>query len=838
MGKLPVPARIYVASVIALGGVLLVLSVPQATFANPTAFVVLLALSSLTSAFKISLPLPGSGSTMSVSYTVDFASLLLLGPAETMLIAAAAAWSQCSFRNKERNPVHRTLFSMASLVITVFVAGQVYSRLGGVHPPTLNGLRGLLDLPAPIIGATAVYFLTNTVLVAMAVALSARQPFVKLWGENFLGSAPNYCAGALVAALGAVLVNGRYYLIVPLAAAPLYLTYRAYRIYVDRIQDERRHDRQISEMYLATIEALALAIDAKDQTTHTHIRRVQIYAAGLARALGMSEKEIQGVTTAALLHDIGKLAVPEHILSKPGTLTPEEFKKIRIHPQVGAEIIEHVPFPYPVAPLILNHHERWDGKGYPRGIKGDEIPLGARILSVVDFFDALMTDRPYHKAMSREAAVGILQEESGKGLDPTLVSRFLEILPGLMPEAKMGEAAIRGLTMISSRGAECGAPATGFATPDPPERSAFETIALAHREIYALYEIAQSLGTSLGVSDTMMLITSKLSKLVPFSCCALFLHEEEEDVLRCRFATGIDAEIVQSATIKGGYGLAGWVARNRRPLVGALPAGDLDSAGVLGLPTRLQSVLMCPLVFRDRLIGTLAVYHVEPNRYGDDHRRLLEHVSDQAAGVIANSITYEQTKEDSLSDPLTGLPNTRFMFMHLSHELSRAERLGAEVALLVMDLDDFKDINDTYGHHTGDRGLQQVAAVLRSAIRPYDTCVRYAGDEFVIVLSGCDAEQAEAKRLELQQAVEELYFEARPGRRIYLGVSAGAAVFPHDGRTYEDLLTVADNRMYRDKSHRKLGSHRSMLPSSHTLPFSDDRHGAEDAPRAAVGGPA
>jgi putative nucleotidyltransferase with HDIG domain len=273
---------------------------------------------------------------------------------------------------------------------------------------------------------------------------------------------------------------------------------------------------------------------------------VQIYAAGLARALGMSDKEIQGVTTAALLHDIGKLAVPEHILSKPGALTPEEFKKIRIHPQVGAEIIEHVPFPYPVAPLILNHHERWDGKGYPRGIKGDEIPLGARILSVADFFDALMTERPYHRAMSREAALSMLEQESGKGLDPVLVRRFLEILPELMPEAKTGVAAIRGLTMISQQGVERGAPAAGFMTAESRERSAFENIALAHREIYALYEIAQALGTSLGVPDTMTLIASKLSKLVPFSCCALFLYDDENDVLRCRFATGIDAELVQA----------------------------------------------------------------------------------------------------------------------------------------------------------------------------------------------------------------------------------------------------------------------------------------------------
>ena len=218
-------------------------------------------------------------------------------------------------------------------------------------------------------------------------------------------------------------------------SAPLYLTYRTYKVYLGRIEDEQRHVREMADLHLATIEALALAIDAKDQTSQSHIRRVQLYAAAVARALGMTENEIQGVKTAALLHDIGKLAVPEHILSKPGPLTPEEFQKIRAHPKVGADIVSSVPFPYPVAPLILSHHERWDGKGYPTGLKGEEIPLGARILSVVDYFDALMAERPYHKAMSFDAAIGLLQQEAGKGLDPTVVDKFIELLPALQAEA-------------------------------------------------------------------------------------------------------------------------------------------------------------------------------------------------------------------------------------------------------------------------------------------------------------------------------------------------------------------------------------------------------------------
>ena len=535
----------------------------------------------------------------------------------------------------------------------------------------------------------------------------------------------------------------------------------------------------VSNARLATIEALALAIDAKDQTAHYHIRRVQAYAVGLARALGMSAHDIQGVKMAALLHDIGKLAVPEHILAKPGALTPEEFQKVRIHPKIGAAIIGDVPFPYPVAPLILNHHERWDGHGYPEGLRERAIPLGARILATVDYFDALTSERPYHQAMPVDAAVAMLEQEAGKALDPEAVRTFVQILPELRAE-------------IQRRGLDAACPPTPV----------FEDIALAHREIYALYQIAQTMGTSLGVADTMSVISGKLTRLVPFSTCALFLPTETTETLGCRFAVGVDADLLHGTSVHNGEGLSGWVARHRRALVNARPATDFEAAG-LTATTTLQSALVFPLMFHDRFIGALCMYHVEPSFYRDDHRRLLERVCEQAAAVIHNSIVFEQTQEDSLTDPLTGLPNTRFMFVHIARELARADRLRAEIALVVMDLDDFKDINDTFGHHIGDRALREVAGVLRAAIRPYDICVRYAGDEFIVVISGCSREEAETKRRELQQAVDSIRLDARPNIRIPVRMSAGAAVFPHDGDSYEALLAAADSRMYRDKSERK-----------------------------------
>ena len=803
MRALPLPARLYIGASIAIGALLVVSLGPRSEFNQPLLFVVLLAISAVTSAFKVSLPLAKSGSTMSVSYAVDFAALMLLGPNETMLVAVTSAWSQCTFRMKTKNPAYRTLFSMACLAITVQVAGFAYEIVGGVPGTLATDVQGLAK---PLVAAATMYFIFNTCLIAIAVALATKQTFFAVWNQNFLWSAPSYFVGAGAAAIAtwAVMTSGVWLAL--LVAPMLYLTYRTYKVYLGRIDDERRHVEEMADLHLATIEALALAIDAKDQTAQSHIRRVQIYATGIARGLGMSDTEIQGVKTAALLHDIGKLAVPEHILSKPGPLTQEEFQKIRVHPQVGAEIISAVPFPYPVAPLILSHHERWDGKGYPQGLKGEEIPLGARILSVVDYFDALTSDRPYHKAMTHDAAVALLQQEASRALDPTVVQMFVKMVPEMADAAGAVETATpRRLSLEST--SDLGRPAVGF-QPESSRTTAkastvFEDIALAHREIYALYEIAQTMGTSLGVADTMALISSKLSNLVPFSSCALFLYDEDVETLTCRFATGAESDLIGTMTVRGGQGLTGWVARNRRPLVNARPSAEFEAAGLTAKATSLKSALVAPLVFSDRFIGTLAVYSMQPDFYTDDHRRLLDRVSEQASAVIHNSIVFEQTQEDSLTDPLTGLPNTRFMFMHLTRELARAERLKAEVALLVMDLDSFKEINDNHGHHVGDRALREVATVLRSAIRPYDICVRYAGDEFIVVLSGCGAEEAEHKRLELQRTVDDVLFEARPGRRLPLAISVGAAIYPQDGDTYEALLATADSRMYRDKSKRK-----------------------------------
>lgn len=789
MNQLRLPARVYIASVIGAAAVLLVLCLRWATFDDPLLFATLLVLACASASMTIALPFGPNASPISVAYALDFVSLLLIGPHETMLVAAAGVLSQHWVGAKPRPALYRLAFNVATLVLTVEAAGAVFNFF---EAPMADALT---LVARPLVAAAVTYFAVHTALVGAQLALGTKSPMMATWRSNFLWSGPNYLAGAGMAALAVWAVNRLGFWVAPLILAPIYLTYHTYRSYMDRIEAQRRV-QETSDLHLATIEALAGAIDAKDQMTNSHILRVQIYATALAEAVGLAPGEIQAVKTAALLHDIGKLAVPEHILSKPGPLTPEEFQKIRIHPKVGAEIIAGVPFPNPVAPLILGHHERWDGKGYPHGLAGEAIPIGARILTVVDYYDAVTSERPYHSALSHESAVNLLKHEAGRALDRQLVDVFIKLLPELIDRCSRTKQMTARAAIAAAAGA---APDAGA---EDTRAIAFENISLAHREIYALYEIAQAMGTSLGVSDTMALISSKLTKIIPWEGCALFLQQQDAGLMRCRYAAGVDAPRLLDATIRLGEGLSGWVGRNRRTLVNASPRAEFEAAGI-DTDLLLQSAIVCPLYLGETFIGSLALFHTGPNRYTDDHRRLIASVAEQAGAVIHNSIVFEQAQEDSLTDPLTSLPNRRSMFVRLTHELARAERLQTELALIVLDIDEFKVINDTHGHHVGDQALREVASSLRGALRQYDLCVRFAGDEFIAVISDCSQETAEQKRIELQERITGIEIQARPGQRIHLRASAGAAVFPHDGTTYEGLLAAADLRMYQDKSSRR-----------------------------------
>jgi diguanylate cyclase (GGDEF)-like protein len=765
---MPLAARGFVAGTVALGALAIAIVVPGLTFERPGLFIELLALALLTSTVKLALPLSRSGSTMSLSFALNFASLLMLGTGEALIIGMLSAWTQCTFRMKARNPTHRTLFSIASVGLSIHAAGTVFDLV------KMGETGFLLGVVRPLGPATLVYFFVNTFLVATAVSLSTNQTLRKVWVSSFMWSAPSYFIAASAAALAAGIARQGSFWWGLLVALPLYLTYRSYRTFIGRLEEERAQVRQLSDVQLATIEALALAIEVKDRTSDKQVRRMQVYAEGLARALDMPEEEIPGVKTAALLHDIGHLAVPEHILSKAGPLSYEEFERVKIHPKVGADILAMVPFPYPVGPLILSHHERWNGTGYPEGLKETAIPLGARVLAVTDTFTSLLFDRPYRKARSFGEAVSTLRACADVSLDPALVEKFLEILPVL--EVQFQNAHDGHLSE---------APGVEFGSLGP---SALENILGAHNEAKVLYEIAQALGTSLGVEETVNLVAAKLQGLLPFSCYALFLNEGGSGRLTCRVALGTgEREVLHVA------------ANSIDELTHTLPRNATT------WETPLHSILVSPLVVGSHTVGAFALYHVSSDAYEHEHRRVMELITRQAAPVIQNALVFEEAQEASLTDPLTGLPNRRALQQHLTKELARAERQHTKVTLLLLDMDGLKYFNDHFGHHMGDRAIREVANVLRPLLRSYDLCARFAGDEFVLALWECDAVQGDLRRMELQNAVAGATIDIGRGKTMPLGISAGASTFPDDASSAEELIGIADKRMYQDKIARKSG---------------------------------
>jgi diguanylate cyclase (GGDEF)-like protein/putative nucleotidyltransferase with HDIG domain len=767
---LPRAARGYIATVVAAGACCLVFALTHLRLEHVGLFLLLLVFGMVTSMAKIELPLGRSQSNLSLSHAVNFWALFALGPMPTICIATASAWAQCTRGARGKNPPHRVVFSVASLTVTAAVASLPLGVTLG-SDPSLTGLLRAAAVVAPL------YFLVNTALVAAVIGLATRQPLVAAWRRNFLWSAPSYLVGAALAAIATAALDRGWAGWLALLAAPLYLLFHSYHTVVSRLREEQEQTRRAMEIQLATIEALALAIEAKAGCTPEHIRSIQQYAGTLAEAAGLSDADVQAVRTAALLHDVGNMAVPEHILAKSDKLTPEEFERVKIHPRVGADILRDVDFGAPVSDLVLCHHERWDGLGYPAGLRGEHIPIGARILAIADCYSTLQTERPYRPACTQREAVAVLREFAGRSFDPALVELLI---------ARLAVAAPR----------EANTDAVSWPEPEP---LALRDIAGAHREEQTLYEIAQALGSSLEVTEAMGLIQDKVSRLVQFTTCALFLGDDDEGFV-CRYAHGPGTEA-----------LFRWTPKSWSELSLRLPscADGRDARG-----EDLAALLPCPLLVEGRRIGGLVIYHTVPGSFTDEHRRSLGRVSEQAAAVIFNSTRFEQTEHDSQTDPLTGMANRRSLDRQFEAGLERARRSGGTGTVIVLDLDRLKEINDTYGHEAGDRALRVVGSVLRSAVRQDDLSARFAGDEFIVVLWDCTAEHETHRMADLQSAVAAHPFEPRPGVRVSLSISAGAARFPEDGATFEELLAAGDERMYHDKASRRSRN----APGRHALP--------------------
>ena len=476
-------------------------------------------------------------------------------------------------------------------------------------------------MPLGVMGVC--YFLINSGLLATVVgAQKGRAPFA-IWREHFLGLAPNYAAGASLALLLVVV----YQLdIVAIALIPpiLFISYLTLQSSFGRLEDSKRHVEKLNCMYLSTVETLATAIDAKDEVTHGHIRRVQGAAVGLARELGITDEEtLKAIEAGGLLHDTGKIAVPEHILNKPGKLTAAEFEKMKLHAPIGAEILSSIDFPYPVVPIVRHHHENWDGTGYPDGLRGTDIPIGARILSVVDCFDALTSDRPYRSRMTNEASIAILLERRGIMYDPVIVDAFVAAHERLMPAETPMHPAARAVGGARSRGP---APSTAPAVA--------ATDSSVSEEVLGVSSLARALGGEANLADAGALSWMMIKQVLPCASMGLFVRDERQDTVVGCYAAGSHAALIRNLNTSPGEGIVGWVAAHRRTAVNAEPALDFGLS-VAGLQPPLLSALAVPLIHDGALVAVLSVYATSRSAFSEDHARLLDLLAPRLAASIA-----------------------------------------------------------------------------------------------------------------------------------------------------------------------------------------------------------
>ena len=647
------PGKFYVCAVIFAGGCAVVAST-YALFQHPVGYqwLILAALTIVSGSATVKLPsIPAS---LSVSETFVIISALLFGAPVGTLIVALDGFIISLWLNRGRKEAHRLLFNMCAPAVSVWISANVFFLLADLRPLIFEPSVGVSTFIIPLIAFTILYFILNSWLIAFAVSFETGQPALPVWNANFVWLSLNFFCGATVAALLLTIIPHKgmdlMFLAYVAAILPLlFVLYLTYRMSMARVEDANRHLAEMNQMYLATIETLALAVDAKDQVTHGHIRRVQSFAVALTRRLAGGDRGLlHAMEAASLLHDMGKLAVPEHILNKPGKLSSAEFERMKLHSSIGADILSSIHFPYPVIPIVRHHHENWDGSGYPDGLRGTAIPLGARILSVIDCFDALTSDRPYRPRLTTEQAVGILVQRRGIMYDPLIVDTFVQHVTETDTQAEPGvRESNSALLELARRIAQ-------NSQPDPVNRVTRTSPHCSANFMKLCSAIASATRTGSSLHVAMGSIWTHLNSVLPANLVVLFIYDSRSDELNVHYVRGAHDRQLEDLTVPLGKQLAGWVGATRRSALNSNPALDFDTNS-FPLCARLQSCLMVPLVLDDALIGTLGFYSLNAGCYTSEDQQVAELLSGHLAwmvnalGCSHSTVTNTGPKERSVS---------------------------------------------------------------------------------------------------------------------------------------------------------------------------------------------
>jgi len=708
-----------------------------------------------------------------------------------------------------KQDIRRILYAIASATIGLAAAQPTYK--------TILQLTDNAIFPAPII-ASAFVLMINCGLSVMLLT-KPKEPIADTYRTECRPLLPWFVAAAYFAYLVQCAGIRTGYHPAFIALPLLFTLDRGYRTCTASLAERKE---EFERLHRNTLDTLALAIDARDQTTHMHLRRVQISAIAIGRELKLSEPELEALDISAMLHDIGKLGIPDHILLKPGSLTAPEWEKMKTHALIGADMLSRMHFPKLVSDIVRAHHEKWDGSGYPVGLKDMEIPIGARILSAVDCLDALASDRPYRAALPLDEAMDMVRRQSGMSYDPAIVAileqKYIEL-----------DRLARGTvcdTPLHSSAAPSATPVAGIAnlashlqseSKAAPKVDILEPIVSARQETQWLGALSSGLAESTHLDDVASVIYRCLSQKITFDTLGLYVRRGED--LEPIYFLGPHLSLFKKKTFPMTEGLSGWVAQHQRPIVNGNVSIECGYANDSLVLNNLQSALAVPFEGKGGTAGVITLYHLDRDAFSQDDLRILESATLQIGPAIEAALRFRDASESAATDHLTGVPNARALALHLTQELQRASRDQSRVGVLVCDLDGFKQVNDRFGHLKGNEVLQCVAKGLRETCRGSDYVARMGGDEFVIVVPDFPADYSpQLERLCAAAVAAGEVVSEEP----CLSMSVGVAIFPVDGRDVETLLANADKRMYQLKRQSKAEGGRKKAEGGQSAGESDN----------------
>ena len=737
------------------------------------------------------LPSARSGVTIGDAFVM---SICMTSGIETAIIANTLYISGLTLLLKRRynTPAHRITFNIATAVINVYLYGTVYYLLLEVlasDAGTVWRLAAPADKILPIFGAAITFFFSNSLFIAIAISLSSSEKFIAVW-NNYSKLALDFLLSACAAAIIALFVPELFPqsriapYIGPVLLAPFIgAVYIINQVNRSKALAAEQHLTDQEQLYFRTVGTLALAVDAKDQTTYGHIRRVRAYAMGLAKLCGITEaNELKAIEYGSLLHDIGKLAIEDYILNKPGRLNKEEFEKMKVHATAGDEILQQVEFPFPVAKYVRYHHERWDGKGYPDGLRANEIPLGARILSIADAFDAIRSTRPYKSAFSIHDSIELLRAQSGISYDPFLINLFITHIDELEESAENAAKNISELTFrryYESRH-----------SPSAPSQDIIRSNTT--EELLHIFEFCSGVGRSLDLSDSLCVVAHHLKSVVHYDVCAFYICQND-DSAKIEYACGNFSESLIGRRVSLGKGISGWVAAYKQPMSNTAP--NLEFADDSDLSS-LQDTLCVPVIHDQQCLGTISLFSKAPSSFSQSDLSFVQILAEQLSFLLA---PHPSISEDKLLDPLTQTRRINYLSLVGPKLLSQATASDLPVCLVSLEIKNFLSNTSLYGPSGGDTMISQVAAILRSELRQSDILVRFGHHGFIALLPGIPRQQALRYINRLQQQIKNTPILLPTGNAIYLSCAIGISTYPTDGGTILSLMQVAQNNL-RDNS--------------------------------------